>query len=840
MSAFFDCSQPVATCGWAADFMKPDDVQMRGRGMFSSAFNRLRNALPSTDSNAAPLFQGENHAVLLVNGRPANANFMGPGTRIVERIKRGDNPRTLSDKVAQTHDLRYQLGVPEREADERMLSKLAQIKATSGDNPLNILAGELPIKGKIAAENRGILKKGLFSAKKDPMTTEEEQLLRNKLHSLEQEGFGINGIHEAAEPPGTIHLPTKRTRKRKQPLPGEELLTRLTTRTNKRRMNGAGIGQRGSGISADPFAGPWMQGSWENAISTAKSNQDGGGIGYEPFAGSWMQGEWENAMAGSGKESKKKIPIKGVSSDPFGGPWMQEQWQQAGGAKSGFTVASYKKKKKKKKKVAITLPPEEIELPEDEKFAGEPFGFDPFLLQAPEFNPEELGRFARSRARRSTPAPRARSPSIDIPPGEEPPEEPQRSRSRHRSRSRNRGRRHPYPDIGVDYNVRAMEEGIPAFQQAYDDSIDYLKRKRKDSKDVRRWKARHEHRYQDFGGNTPWGDNLPVGETRTTQGYRPVGDYYKVEPSEGKQRRNRARVLRGDEKKAWDEYDGNEKRQILRNHFGGPPPGKRSEFAARMLKGKMNRRRRYPWLDRFKNELNELVIPMFLRIIDSEGDEPHNPALIASAFEDAIRSYHNRWSHFSWNDDDPTGKHLTVRQVVETRMPRPREDLDEGIPGPAYQEEKEPEGAVYDLVGREGEGLHLAGGSLKLAGQGLSLAGAGGKYLHKQLTGHIARHAHLHATTPSGSIKPLAHIGAHHVAKTVFAVMKGRGFEFTPNAMENFKAYLIPHFEDRVQDYVDGIAHQTGSGFWQKFIDGFKKYGIPILRVASKIVPLLI
>jgi hypothetical protein len=38
-----------------------------------------------------------------------------PGTQITKRLKRGDPPRAISDKVAQAHDIRYGLAKGQKE-----------------------------------------------------------------------------------------------------------------------------------------------------------------------------------------------------------------------------------------------------------------------------------------------------------------------------------------------------------------------------------------------------------------------------------------------------------------------------------------------------------------------------------------------------------------------------------------------------------------------------------------------------------------------------------------------------------------------------------------------------
>ena len=59
--------------------------------LFGDVGTRISNAIPDSDANARPLYPGEIHTLLkLPNGAYGRANFMGPNTHIIERIKRGD------------------------------------------------------------------------------------------------------------------------------------------------------------------------------------------------------------------------------------------------------------------------------------------------------------------------------------------------------------------------------------------------------------------------------------------------------------------------------------------------------------------------------------------------------------------------------------------------------------------------------------------------------------------------------------------------------------------------------------------------------------------------------
>lgn len=151
----------------------------------------VKNLLPKMDKNARRQYPGEHHALLkLPNGRMGFANYMGPGTEIVKRIKKGDPARTPSDKAAQAHDIRYTLNpTNQREADEKMLDTLQNIRNSHADSEFNILLAETAIRAKMLSEDKICINP--YGCDEDYVVSEDEkQLLLNKLNELEQEGYG--------------------------------------------------------------------------------------------------------------------------------------------------------------------------------------------------------------------------------------------------------------------------------------------------------------------------------------------------------------------------------------------------------------------------------------------------------------------------------------------------------------------------------------------------------------------------------------------------------------------------------------------------------------------------
>jgi hypothetical protein len=169
---------------------------------YGSDFGKsLQNILPSSDETARDGFAGERHAILqLPNGKYGVANYMGPGTQVIKRLKRGDPPRTLSDKTAMRHDIDYALAAglknkeaqnkAIREADKRMVANLDRIAKMKGDAQKNIFQGRRLIQGKMAAEDVGLMEKGSFGGDLAPISDEDKIILMSNRARLGQEGYG--------------------------------------------------------------------------------------------------------------------------------------------------------------------------------------------------------------------------------------------------------------------------------------------------------------------------------------------------------------------------------------------------------------------------------------------------------------------------------------------------------------------------------------------------------------------------------------------------------------------------------------------------------------------------
>jgi len=156
--------------------------KVKGGGLYQDLANRLGGTL------------GENeiHAPIYTKKGWKFASYMGPQTELYDNIRKGKKPVSKSDTVAQAHDLRYSMSkTPKdvRAADLKMINKLDDLQKKGEDYKVNILMGKLPIKLKMWAEDRGIIKPGSFSSMKG-VPPEEKDLAEETLGKLEAKGYG--------------------------------------------------------------------------------------------------------------------------------------------------------------------------------------------------------------------------------------------------------------------------------------------------------------------------------------------------------------------------------------------------------------------------------------------------------------------------------------------------------------------------------------------------------------------------------------------------------------------------------------------------------------------------
>lgn len=128
--------------------------------------------LAKAKATMKPRFEGEAHAPQITpDGSIKPGEYIGPGTQIIQRAKllsqgnKDVQPVSIVDKVAEIHDIDYQLASDSktkeeqlkkvRQADLDMLKRLKQIKKKKLDKKANILLGEKGIGAKVGIEKQG-------------------------------------------------------------------------------------------------------------------------------------------------------------------------------------------------------------------------------------------------------------------------------------------------------------------------------------------------------------------------------------------------------------------------------------------------------------------------------------------------------------------------------------------------------------------------------------------------------------------------------------------------------------------------------------------------------------
>ena len=201
---------------------------------------KLKNLIPSSDNTSRPAFVGENHAILkLSNGKNGYANYMGPGTNVLGRVKRGDMGRTPSDMVAKRHDIDYQLAAVVgnkkkqldlvRKADNRMVNSLNKIQREGRGNSRNIMLGKRLIQAKMIGENIGALDRSRFAGDLETITPQQRNTLISARSDLQQKGYGISLAGRGLSPSGGMYQ-----------LPGKKLKMKILKNYKRGTMKGRG------------------------------------------------------------------------------------------------------------------------------------------------------------------------------------------------------------------------------------------------------------------------------------------------------------------------------------------------------------------------------------------------------------------------------------------------------------------------------------------------------------------------------------------------------------------------------------------------------------------------
>ena len=142
---------------------------------------------------ANPIRDGERHAVLKTPVGFMMANYMGPNTDLLSKLRGNVLPISYADKVAMSHDTDYSLAKNKediRKADLKMIAKLNQLQEEGKESLFNIYMGKAPMKIKILLENMGLVSDKAFTTYGEPNSKEDAELLEATRAKLHQEGYG--------------------------------------------------------------------------------------------------------------------------------------------------------------------------------------------------------------------------------------------------------------------------------------------------------------------------------------------------------------------------------------------------------------------------------------------------------------------------------------------------------------------------------------------------------------------------------------------------------------------------------------------------------------------------
>lgn len=170
-----------------------DTISSTFKGLSNRAFTSAIKLLPK-DELSREGFPGERHQILLKGNKLVSANFSGPFTKLLNRLRRGDMGISETDEVAKLHDILYTLAESEqdiRNADKRMIKGLNLIEKRKSDSKFNTRVAKAGIKAKMWLEDKKILPRNAITGKlKGVQDPELLALLNSSKDKLELKGYG--------------------------------------------------------------------------------------------------------------------------------------------------------------------------------------------------------------------------------------------------------------------------------------------------------------------------------------------------------------------------------------------------------------------------------------------------------------------------------------------------------------------------------------------------------------------------------------------------------------------------------------------------------------------------
>jgi len=169
--------------------------------------------------------------------------FLGPGSKFLDKVKKGAKPVNEVDRIARVHDARYSRARPGHEledmaiADAKMIKALDRASKEKRDYKINLAVGRYPIRAKQFLEKHKIAGKNTFTTPGEEMSADDAKLVDELIASEEMEGYGKKDLLGAIR--ANLRL-MKKANRRAPPMPLSKA---------KSRLNLGGSGTRGGWIA---------------------------------------------------------------------------------------------------------------------------------------------------------------------------------------------------------------------------------------------------------------------------------------------------------------------------------------------------------------------------------------------------------------------------------------------------------------------------------------------------------------------------------------------------------------------------------------------------------------
>jgi hypothetical protein len=179
--------------GAARDVVVP--VLKQGLASVTNLFQNKENPLstPTYPGEIRMPMKGE-YAPEPFKGKRMLANYAGPGTHFLKRIKLGHQPVSLLDRISQAHDARYSLATTAEDVRKADLIFMQRIEKEKNNlNPMEYHIVKKAFEAKMAAEDHKLARTReavLTQNVEDGYSNEDRKLMEGVLGTLIQKGEG--------------------------------------------------------------------------------------------------------------------------------------------------------------------------------------------------------------------------------------------------------------------------------------------------------------------------------------------------------------------------------------------------------------------------------------------------------------------------------------------------------------------------------------------------------------------------------------------------------------------------------------------------------------------------